>query len=242
MKNSNTQMVFIRHGHTEWNLTNRFTGWSDIPLAEKGLDEARQIGQRLLTEGFNFDEAHLSVLFRTRQALDAILAAAYHPEIPIYTSWRLNERHYGSLQGLNKQEIFNNWGEQQSYQWWRGYEAEPPPLSSDDPRHPRFDHLYKDLKPSLLPGSESLAQCVARLQPYWENVLHPAIKKGKRLIIVSHGNTLRSLRMLVEKINPIDIEKVEIPFDVAYVYTFNKKTQLTQFEQLEPAPQVIHEH
>lgn len=233
MTNSKYRLVMVRHGHTEWNLTNRFTGWSDIPLSETGKIESRQAGKRLSEEGYTFDEAHISVLMRTREALDSLLSAANHPDIPVYCAWELNERHYGSLQGLNKEEIFDTWGKEKAYRWWRGFDDAPPPLAEDDKRHPRHDPLYKDVDPACLPQSESLAQCLSRTLPYWHKVIAPNILTGRQLIIVSHGNTLRGLRMHIENIGKIDIQKIEIPLGVPFVYHLDENLKPTGFEMLE---------
>jgi len=226
-------LVLVRHGHSDWNLSNRFTGWSDIALTEVGLEEAKNCGKNLASQEFEFDEVHISVLERTRQTAEQLLSAAEHREIPYHRSWRLNERHYGCLQGMNKQEIFTAWGEQQSYCWWRGYNEPPPPLDDNDLRHPRFDECYADIDASLLPSSESLEQCMQRLIPYWQEVIVPSIQSGQRLLIVSHGNTLRSLRMHVENIDPEEIQHIEIPSAVPLVYRFNSDMELLGFEWLE---------
>jgi len=155
-------VVLLRHGHSEWNLADRFTGWADIPLTEVGLAEAAAAGRRLKQAGYVFDEVHGSVLQRTRQTVEALLAAMETPEVPLLTTWRLNERHYGALQGMNKHEIFATWGEEASRRWWRGYYEPPPALDRDDPRHPRFDPLYAAVDPRDLPASESLRDCQQR--------------------------------------------------------------------------------
>lgn len=233
MKKTKFRLVLMRHGHTTWNLTNRFTGWSDVPLSDVGLSEAKKAGIQLSSKGYDFDEAHVSALKRTRQALDAVLRSANHSKIPVHTSWRLNERHYGGLQGLNKQEIFSAWGEQQSYLWWRGYHDQPPPLAIDDPTHPRFDPLYKDVDETLLPHSESLSNCLERVLPYWLETLLPKIHAGKRLLVVSHGNTLRSLRLHIEKMSYKEIEKIEIPLGVPFVYHFDDNMTPEHIEWLD---------
>ncbi len=220
------RLVLIRHGNSEWNLSSRFTGWADIPLAEQGVAEAASAGRRLAAEGLVFDEVHTSVLQRAHQTVDMLLTTACQTTIPRYSTWRLNERHYGQLQGLNKQEIFAIWGEQRSRRWWRGYIDAPPPLALSDPRHPRFDPLYAELDPELLPCSESLSDCQHRILPYWHEVLAPRIASMLRLLVVSHGNTLRSLVMYLEKIAPDAIEKVEIPSGVPLVYRFNEDLEL----------------
>lgn len=226
-------LVLIRHGHSEWNLSNRFTGWSDIPLTVIGLNEAATAGERLKAEGYEFDEAHISVLQRTRQTLDALLAAADHKPIPVFPSWRLNERHYGMLQGMNKEEIFAAWGEESSRRWWRGYHDRPPALEVDDPRHPRFDPLYATHHPEQLPSSESLEDCQQRTLPYWHQTISPNLQNNRRMVIISHGNTLRGLIMHIEKLDPRAIEKVEIPSGMPLVYHFNSELELIGKEWLE---------
>jgi 2,3-bisphosphoglycerate-dependent phosphoglycerate mutase len=213
-------MVMLRHGHSEWNLTDRFTGWTDIPLTAVGLAEAAAAGRRLAQAGFVFDEVHGSVLQRTRQTVEALLAAMGTPGVPLFTTWRLNERHYGALQGMNKHEIFTTWGEQASRRWWRGYVEPPPPLDYDDPRHPRFDPLYAALAPADLPASESLRDCQRRMLPYWHEELVPRLRAGRRLLVVSHGNTLRGLVMHLDDLSAEAMERVEIPSGVPLVYRF----------------------
>lgn len=214
------QVVFIRHGHSEWNLTDRFTGWTDIPLTEVGLAEAAAAGRRLAQAGFAFDEVHGSVLQRTRQTVEALLASMGTPGLPFFTSWRLNERHYGTLQGMDKHEIFSTWGEAASRRWWRGYFEPPPPLDFNDPRHPRFDALYAALDPAGLPASESLRDCQQRTLSYWNEVLAPRIRAGRRLLVVSHGNTLRGLVMHLDGLSAEAVEQVEIPAGVPLVVRF----------------------
>jgi 2,3-bisphosphoglycerate-dependent phosphoglycerate mutase len=222
MTGQDLRLVLLRHGNSEWNLSNRFTGWTDIPLNDDGLKQAVSAGQRLAAEGISFDEVHTSVMRRTRQTADCLLAALSQSLLPRFSTWRLNERHYGQLQGMDKQAIFTIWGEQSSRRWWRGYFEPPPPLDMDDPRHPRFDPLYAELDPMILPCSESLSDCQRRLLPYWHEVLAPRIAANRRLLVISHGNTLRSLAMYLEKIPPVEIERVEIPSGVPLVYRFNK--------------------
>ncbi len=226
-------LVMIRHGNSDWNLSSRFTGWTDIPLNEKGVDQAAAAGRRIAAEGLEFDEVHTSVLQRTLQTADSLLAETSRTHIPRYSCWRLNERHYGQLQGLNKQEIFAIWGEQRSRRWWRGYFEPPPPLDMEDPRHPRFDPLYSELEPSLLPCSESLSDCQRRLLPYWNEILAPRIADKVGLLVISHGNTLRSMVMHLEKIDPAAIEKVEIPSGVPLVYRFDEKLEVVGREWME---------
>ena len=231
--NAADHMVLLRHGHSEWNLTDRFTGWTDIPLTEVGLAEAAEAGRRLARAGFAFDEVHGSVLQRTRQTAEVLLAAMGTPEVPFFASWRLNERHYGALQGMNKQDIFATWGEQASRRWWRGYFEPPPPLDPDDPRHPRFDPLYAGMNPDDLPASESLRDCQQRTLPYWHEVLLPRLRAGRRLLLVSHGNTLRGLLMYLESLSPEAMERVEIASGVPLVVRFAPDLRVLRHEWLD---------
>lgn len=230
MENS---LVLIRHGSSTWNLTGRFTGWTDILLDEAGIIQAAQAGERLARAGYSFDAVHTSVLTRTSQTASSLLTAMQQPPIPQHTTWRLNERHYGQLQGMNKHEIFTAWGEENYRRWWRGYFEAPPALNLDDPRHPRFDARYAALAPEQLPRSESLQDCQHRLLPYWQEQLAPHIAAGQRLLIVSHGNTLRSLVMHLENIAPDAVEKLEIPSGVPLVYRFNPVLEVVGKEWLE---------
>jgi 2,3-bisphosphoglycerate-dependent phosphoglycerate mutase len=228
-------VVLLRHGHSEWNLTNRFTGWTDIPLTGVGVAEAAAAGRRLKQAGYIFDEVHGSVLQRTRQTVEALLTAMGTTDVPLFTTWRLNERHYGALQGMNKHEIFATWGEEASRRWWRGYFEPPPPLDRDDPRHPRFDPLYADLNPRDLPASESLRDCQRRTLPYWNEVLVPRLRAGRRLLVVSHGNTLRGLVMHLDDLSPEAMERVEIPSGVPLVVRFAPDLSVVGREWLEVA-------
>lgn len=218
-------VVLIRHGHTDWNLTHRLTGWTDIPLSRVGLDEAAEAGRQLAAAGFGIDEVHVSLLHRTRQTADAMLAAMKSagapPATPIHATWRLNERHYGALQGMTRPEIQARWGEEQSRRWWRGYLDPPPALEPDDPRHPRLDPLCAGLDPSQVPATESLRDCQLRTLPYWREVLCPRIAAGHRLLVVSHGNTMRGLVMHLDGISAEAMESVEIPSGVPLIYRFD---------------------
>ena len=232
-------VVLLRHGHTDWNLTDRFTGWTDIALTGVGIAEAEAAGRLLAGAGLCPDEVHVSRLRRTRQTAVALLAAAGAAGAPIHTTWRLNERHYGALQGMNKHEIFALWGEERSRAWWRGYHAPPPALTLEDPRHPRFDRRYTGLDPALLPTSESLRDCQQRMLPYWDAVLVPRIAAGRRPLVVSHGNTLRGLVMHLERLSAAAMEKVEIPAGVPLVYEFSGNLEVTGkvwLERIEGCP------
>jgi 2,3-bisphosphoglycerate-dependent phosphoglycerate mutase len=236
MSTPSAWMVLLRHGHSEWNLSDRFTGWTDIPLTEVGLAEAAAAGRSLAAAGFAFDEVHGSVLQRTRQTADALLAAMGTPEVPLFTTWRLNERHYGALQGMNKREIFATWGEEASRRWWRGYFEPPPPLDWNDSRHPRFDPLYAALAPEALPAGESLRDCQQRTLPYWADVLLPRLLEGRRLLVISHGNTLRGLVMHLEGLSAEAMERVEIPSGVPLVVRFAPDLSVTGRVWLEVPP------
>jgi 2,3-bisphosphoglycerate-dependent phosphoglycerate mutase len=235
MSGSPYRIVLFRHGHSEWNLSDRFTGWTDIPLTAIGLAEAAAAGKRLAQAGFAFDEVHGSVLLRTRQTVESLLAAMGTPAVPLFTTWRLNERHYGALQGMNKREIFAAWGEAASRRWWRGYVEPPPALGWNDPRHPRFDPLYAALAPEDLPASESLRECQRRMLPYWHEVLVPRLAAGRRLLVVSHGNTLRGLVMHLDGLSAEAMERVEIPSGVPLVYRFDAAGSVLGCEWLELA-------
>ncbi len=230
---SDRLLILLRHGHSEWNLTNRFTGWTDIALTQVGLDEAAAAGKKLAQAGYAFDEAHLSVLQRSRQTLDALLGAMAINCPPAFETWRLNERHYGALQGMDKEAIFTAWGEAQSHKWWRGFYEKPPALEPDDLRHPRFDPLYQDFEPSDLPATESLFDCQQRTLPYWDGTLQPSLQSGKNLLIISHGNTLRGLIMHLEGLSPTDIEQVEIPSAVPLIYRFSPNASLIDRQWME---------
>ena len=232
MKMQLYRIILLRHGHSEWNLNNRFTGWTDISLSEIGLKEATRCGRLLSQYEYSFDEVHISSLQRTRQTAEQLLLAAKHSVIPFFSHWRLNERHYGRLQGLNKSEIVNTWGETQSHRWWRGYSEPPPELDLNDPRHPRFETLYNDIEPKLLPSTESLQQCQQRLMHYWQQQIVPRMKSEKRLLVVTHGNTLRALRMHIENISARDIEHIEIPSAAPLAYLFNAEMELVDMDWL----------
>ncbi|HBU29533.1 MAG TPA: phosphoglyceromutase [Thiobacillus sp.] len=226
-------MVLLRHGHSEWNLADRFTGWTDISLTDVGLAEAAAAGRRLEQAGFAFDEVYGSVLLRTRQTAEALLAAMGTPDVPQFATWRLNERHYGALQGMNKREIFATWGEAASRRWWRGYVEPPPALDWNDPRHPRFDPLYVGMDASDLPASESLRDCQRRMLPYWHDVLLPRLRAGRRLLVISHGNTLRGLVMYLDGLTAEAMERVEIASGVPLVYRFDAAGHVLGREWLE---------
>jgi 2,3-bisphosphoglycerate-dependent phosphoglycerate mutase len=212
------KIVLLRHGESTWNRENRFTGWTDVPLSEKGIQEAREAGRLLRKEGYVFDVAYASVLKRAIQTLWLVLEEMDQMWIPVHNSWRLNERHYGALQGLNKAQTAQRYGDNQVLVWRRSYDTPPPPLPKDDPRHPGKDPRYADLKPSELPLTECLKDTVARFLPYWQKTIAPSVKAGKRVIIAAHGNSLRALVKYLDKISDEDIVRLNIPTGIPLVY------------------------
>jgi len=212
------KLVLVRHGESTWNKENRFTGWTDVDLSEKGLEEAKKAGQLLKQEGYSFDEAYTSVLKRAIRTLWTIMDEMDLMWIPVFRSWRLNERHYGALQGLNKSEMAAKYGEEQVFIWRRSYDIPPPALTQQDERHPGFDPRYAELNPKDIPVTESLKDTVARFMPYWHEVLVPAIKTGKKLIISAHGNSLRALVKYLDDIPEKDIVGLNIPTGIPLVY------------------------
>lgn len=229
-------IVLLRHGRSEWNRSGRFTGWADIALSDAGLADAGRAGQHLAAAGHAFDEVHVSLLRRTHQTAHAVLAAMRHPPLPTRASWRLNERHYGQLQGMDHHEIAARWGEDNFRLWRRGYFHAPPRLEMDDPRHPRFNPLFAGLEAARAPFSESLSDCQQRLLPWWHETALPRLRAGKRLLVVSHGNTLRSLVMHLEHIAPDAIEHVEIPSGVPLAYTLDDELHVSGKDWLGNAP------
>ena len=211
-------LVLLRHGESVWNQENRFTGWTDVDLSPKGVLEARQAGVILKAKGFTFDLAFTSVLIRADRTLDIVLDEMNLKGIKIHKSWRLNERHYGALQGLNKAETAKKYGEQQVAIWRRSYSVPPPALTREDDRFEGHDPLYKDVNIKDLPLSESLKDTVERFLPYWTGSIEPVLRQQKRVIIVAHGNTLRALIKYLDGVSEEDIVKLEIPTGVPLVY------------------------
>jgi 2,3-bisphosphoglycerate-dependent phosphoglycerate mutase len=211
-------LVLLRHGESIWNKENRFTGWTDVGLSEKGVEEAREAGRVMQAEKYAFDLAFTSVLKRAIKTLWLGLEEMDLMWIPVHNSWRLNERHYGALQGLNKQETVERFGEQQVKLWRRSYDIRPPALSPDDPRSPLKDPRYADLKPEEIPLTECLKDTVERVIPYWETTIAPTVRSGKRVLIASHGNSLRALVKHLDKISDHDIVELNIPTGIPLVY------------------------
>jgi 2,3-bisphosphoglycerate-dependent phosphoglycerate mutase len=211
-------LVLLRHGESTWNKENRFTGWTDVDLTEKGREEAKVAGQLLKAGGFGFDFVHTSVLKRAIRTSIIALDELDALWLPVERSWRLNERHYGALQGLNKAETAAKHGEEQVKIWRRAYAIAPPPLTPDDPRHAARDPRYQDVPPSQLPLTESLKDTVDRFLPYWHESIAPRIKAGKRLLIVAHGNSLRALVKYLDGISDEAIVELNIPTGVPLIY------------------------
>ena len=212
------KLVLARHGQSTWNLENRFTGWTDVDLTEQGMGEAQNAGKLLKDGGYEFDLAYTSVLKRAIKTLWMIQGTMGLEWIPVTRAWQLNERHYGSLQGLDKSEMAEKFGEAQVKIWRRSYDVPPPPLESSDERHPRFDRRYADLKPEELPATESLKLTLDRVLPYWHNTIAPAIKSGKRVLIAAHGNSLRALVKYLDNVPENEITELNIPTAIPLVY------------------------
>lgn len=216
------QLVLIRHGESEWNKLNLFTGWTDVELSPKGVEEASAAGKLLKKEGFSFDVAYTSYLRRAIHTLNHVLEGMEEEYIPVYKSWRLNEKHYGALQGLNKAETAEKYGEDQVKLWRRSYDVPAPALEDNDPRNPKNQKMFNDVPRDLLPATESLKDCVARVVPYFEDTIKPTIKSGKKVIIAAHGNSLRSLVKYLENISDADIISLNIPTGVPLVYDLDE--------------------
>mgnify|MGYP001366498521 CR=1 FL=1 len=217
------KVVLLRHGESQWNKENRFTGWTDVDLTEKGEDEARSAGRLMRASGFDFDVAYTSVLTRAVRTLWLALEQMDRVWIPIINSWRLNERHYGALQGLNKAETAQKYGDEQVHIWRRSYDTQPPALTLDDERFPGKDRRYADLTSAELPLTECLKDTVARFLPYWHETIAPAIKSGKRVLIVAHGNSLRSLVKYLDNVSEKETVDLNIPTGIPLVYELDEE-------------------
>lgn len=211
-------LVLLRHGESTWNKENRFTGWTDVDLSDKGREEAKAAGRLLKAEGLTFDLVFTSVLTRAIRTSIIALDELDLLWLPVERSWRLNERHYGALQGLNKAETAARHGEAQVKIWRRAYDIPPPPLTPDDPRHPSHDPRYARLDPADLPLTESLKDTVARFLPYWHEAIAPAIRRGERVLIAAHGNSLRALVKYLDGVSDEDITELNIPTGIPLVY------------------------
>ena len=215
------RLVLLRHGESTWNKENRFTGWTDVDLTEQGREEAREAGRLMAAEKFEFDIAYTSVLKRAIRTLWISLDALDMMWLPVHRSWRLNERHYGDLQGLNKAETAAKFGEAQVKIWRRSYDVPPPALTPEDPRHPSHDRRYGELNTDDVPLTESLKATVARFLPYWQSTIAPQIRAGRRVLIVAHGNSLRALVKYLDNVSEQEIVELNIPTGAPLVYQLN---------------------
>jgi len=212
------ELVLLRHGESVWNKENRFTGWTDVDLSERGIEEARTSGEILKEKGYIFDVAFTSVLKRGIRTLWIVLDIMDLMWIPVFKSWRLNERHYGALQGLFKSKLAAEVGEEQVMIWRRSYDIPPPPLKTTDPRYPGNDPKYKNLDPEDIPLTESLKDTINRFLPYWHEKIEPMIREGKRVLISAHGNSLRALVKYLDNLSEEEIVKLDIPTGIPLVY------------------------
>ena len=212
------KLVLLRHGESTWNKENRFTGWTDVDLTDKGRDEARAAGQLLKAGGYEFDIVFTSLLTRAIRTANIALDELEQSWLPVERSWRLNERHYGALQGLNKAETAAKHGEDQVKIWRRAYAIAPPPLTADDPRHPSRDRRYHDVPASQLPLTESLKDTVARFLPYWNDAIAPQIRAGQHVLVAAHGNSLRALVKYLDTISDEQIVELNIPTGIPLIY------------------------
>ena len=217
------KLVLVRHGESEWNKENRFTGWTDVDLSEKGHEEAKEAGRLLREEGYDFDIAHNSRLKRAIHTLDHVLDEMDLDWIPVEKSWKLNERHYGALQGLNKADTAAKYGDEQVLEWRRSFDVKPPELEITDERAPRNQKMYRDVPADELPLTESLETTIERVVPYYEEVIKPEMEEGKNVLIAAHGNSLRALVKYFDDLSPEEIMKVNIPTGVPLVYEFDEE-------------------
>ncbi len=212
------KLVLVRHGQSTWNLENRFTGWTDVDLSEQGIREAHEAAEALRSEGYAFDIAFTSVLKRAIRTLWIVLDDMDLMWVPVERSWRLNERHYGALQGLNKADTAAKYGLEQVQIWRRSYDVPPDALSQDDPRHPRHDRRYAEVPRELLPATESLKTTLERVLPYWHETIAPALRLGRRVLIAAHGNSMRALVKYLGGVSDAEIVKLNIPTGIPLVY------------------------
>ncbi|GAA0809833.1 MULTISPECIES: 2,3-diphosphoglycerate-dependent phosphoglycerate mutase [Ligilactobacillus] len=227
-----SKLVFIRHGQSEWNLKNLFTGWTDVNLSENGVAEAKEAGRKLKDAGIQLDQAYTSVLKRAIMTLHYALEESDQLWIPEVKSWRLNERHYGDLQGQNKAEAAEKFGEEQVHIWRRSYDVLPPMLSEDDPRSAAQDRRYANLDPNVIPGGENLKVTLERVMPFWEDHIAPDLLAGKNVIVAAHGNSLRALTKYLEGISDDDIINLEIPTGQPIVYDLDENLKVVDKKQL----------
>lgn len=232
------KLVIVRHGESEWNKENRFTGWKDVDLSEKGCTEAQKAGKSLFEQKFEFDLAYTSALTRAIKTLNFILSEMNLNWLPVVKDWRLNERHYGDLQGLNKAETAAKHGEEQVKIWRRSYDTPPPLMSKDNPEHPTHDKRYKNVDPERLPSGESLKDTVARFLPLWNDKISKDVLAGKKVLIAAHGNSLRALIQHLEKMTPEEIMEVNMPTGVPMMYELDEKLNVVSKKFIGDADEV----
>ncbi|HPF86995.1 MAG TPA: 2,3-diphosphoglycerate-dependent phosphoglycerate mutase [Candidatus Limiplasma sp.] len=230
--NTDMQLILLRHGESVWNKKNLFTGWTDVDLSDSGWLEAAAAGRRMLENGFDFDICYTSYLKRAIHTLNLVLEAMDREWLPVVKSWKLNERHYGALQGLNKAETAAKYGEEQVFIWRRSYDVRPPLLNAGDDRNPARLAAYRGVPADELPLGESLQDTIARVVPYFDKVIKPEILSGKRVLIAAHGNSLRALVKTFDKLSDEEISKVNIPTGIPLVYTFAPDFTVTHKEYL----------
>ena len=226
------KLVMMRHGQSQWNLENRFTGWKDVDLAEQGVQEAKKAGEDLKKDGFVFDIAYTSFQKRAIKTLNLVLEEIDELHIPVVKSWRLNERHYGALQGLNKAETAKKYGDEQVHIWRRSFDVPPPALEDDDERNVKFDAKYKDLDPKDMPKGESLKDTINRVMPFWESDISKSIKDGKNVIIAAHGNSLRALIKYLLEIDNEKILDLNLPTGVPLIFEIDENLKITKAPEL----------
>ena len=223
------RLVLVRHGESQWNKENRFTGWTDVDLSEKGVGEARKAGEVLKEKGFHFTQAYTSYLKRAIKTLNNVLDVMDLDWIPVEKTWRLNEKHYGMLQGLNKAETAEKYGDEQVLIWRRSYDVPPAPLEKNDERSPLQDPRYAGVDPQELPLTESLKDTVARILPYWEQTIAPSLKQHKDVIVAAHGNSLRGIVKVLKNISDEDILHLNLPTGIPYVFEFDDNLNLQNY-------------
>lgn len=222
------KIVLLRHGESAWNRENRFTGWTDVDLTEKGVGEAYRAGELMKKENFAFDKAYTSYLKRAVKTLNGVLDAMDQDWIPVEKDWRLNEKHYGQLQGLNKAETAAKYGDEQVKIWRRSFDVAPQPLTEDDPRNPRFEARYDSVPDNMLPRTESLKDTIERIMPYWKETIFPSLKDSEEILVVAHGNSLRGIIKHLKGISDEDIVNLNLPTAVPYVFEFDDDMKLVK--------------
>lgn len=222
------KIVLLRHGESTWNRENRFTGWTDVDLSETGVKEAMEAGDLLRSEGFEFDKAYTSYLKRAVKTLNYVLDRMDQDWIPVEKSWRLNEKHYGALQGLNKSETAAQYGDDQVLIWRRSYDIPAPELTPDDPRNPRLDPRYKEVPAAELPLTESLKDTVERILPYWQSTIFPTLEYADQVLVAAHGNSLRGIIKYLKDISDEEIVSLNLPTGIPYVFEFDERMKLAK--------------